>query len=112
MRDVFGIQIGIYAKYRIQSVVRLTDGLDMTRVVDWDVKPQNKPTKIIELWPLVAYRYMSALVLVLLDCKVQCLYLGTVFLRYIGYLNFINDLIKHVLLQSLVHAQPLNCLNC
>ena len=28
---------------------------------------------------LVAYRHMSALVLVLLECKVQCLYLGTVF---------------------------------
>ena len=25
-------------------MVRLTDGLDMTIVVDWDVKPQN-PTK-------------------------------------------------------------------
>ena len=42
-----------------------------------------------------------------------CLYNKTKnsFLRYIGYLNFINDLIKHVLLQILVHAQPLNCLN-
>ena len=26
--------------------------------------------------------------------------------HYIGYLNFINDLIKHVLLQIPVHAQP------
>ena len=34
------------------------------------------------------------------------------FLRFIGYLNSINDLIKHVLLQIPVHAQPLNCLNC
>ena len=29
-----------------------------------------------------------------------------------GYLNFINDLIKHISLKILVHAQPLNCLNC
>ena len=28
-------------------MVRLTDRLDMTIVVDWDVKPQNKQTVIV-----------------------------------------------------------------
>ena len=31
----------------MKSVVRLTDCLDMTRVIDWDVKPQNKQTETI-----------------------------------------------------------------
>ena len=31
----------------MKSVVRLTDCLDMTVVVDWDVKPQNKQTETI-----------------------------------------------------------------
>ena len=32
-----------------KSVVRLTDRLDMTIIVDWDVKQQNKQTKIVTL---------------------------------------------------------------
>ena len=36
----------------------------------------------------------------------------TVFLRYIGYRNFINDLIKHVSLLILVHVRLLFCPNC
>ena len=32
-----------------KSVVRLTDRLDMTIVVDWDVKPQNKQNAILRL---------------------------------------------------------------
>ena len=34
------------------------------------------------------------------------------FLRYIGYRNFINDLIKHVSLLILVHVRLLFCPNC
>ena len=34
------------------------------------------------------------------------------FLRYVGYLNFINDHRNHVLLQTPVHARLLICLNC
>ena len=34
------------------------------------------------------------------------------FLHYIGYRNFINYLIKHVLLLILVHVRLLFCLNC
>ena len=33
-------------------------------------------------------------------------------LRYIGYRNFINDLIKHVSLLHLVHVRLLFCPNC
>ena len=36
----------------------------------------------------------------------------TDFLRYIGYQNFINDLIKHVSLLILVHVRLLFCPNC
>ena len=36
----------------------------------------------------------------------------TDFLCYIGYRNFINDLIKHVLLLILVHVRLLFCSNC
>ena len=36
----------------------------------------------------------------------------TDFLRYIGYRNFIKDLIKHVLLLILVHVRLLFCPNC
>ena len=36
----------------------------------------------------------------------------TDFLRYIGYRNFINDLIKHVSLLILVHVRLLFCPNC
>ena len=36
----------------------------------------------------------------------------TDFLRYIGYRNFINDLIKHVSLLGLVHVRLLFCSNC
>ena len=35
-----------------KRVVRLINRLDMTIVVDWNVKPQNKTTKTIELRPL------------------------------------------------------------
>ena len=34
------------------------------------------------------------------------------FLRYTGYLNFINGPINRVLLPILVHVQPLSCLLC
>ena len=36
----------------------------------------------------------------------------TDFLRYICYRNFINDLIKHVSLQTVVHIRLLVCTNC
>ena len=36
----------------------------------------------------------------------------TDFLHYIGYRNFINDLIKHVSLLILVHVRLLFCPNC
>ena len=36
----------------------------------------------------------------------------THFLRHIGYRNLINDLIKHVSLQILVHVRLLFCPNC
>ena len=41
-----------------------------------------------------------------------CLLMRTIasFLRYTGYLNFINDPISHVLLLILVHVQLLSCL--
>ena len=34
------------------------------------------------------------------------------FLRYIGYRNCLNDFIKHVLLQILVHIRLIFCPNC
>ena len=44
--------------------------------------------------------------------SLYCLLMRTIasFLRYTGYLNFINDPISHVLLLILVHVQLLNCL--
>ena len=41
----------------------------------------------------------------------SCLLIRTIasFLRYTGYLNFINDLINRVLLLILVHVQLLSC---
>ena len=36
-----------------KGVVRLTDRLDMTIAVDWDVKPQTEQTKQkLETWPI------------------------------------------------------------
>ena len=36
-----------------KGVVRLTDCLDMTIAVDWDVKPQTEQTKQkLETWPI------------------------------------------------------------
>ena len=32
-----------------KSVVRLTDHLNMTIAVDWDIKPQTKVSKTVEL---------------------------------------------------------------
>ena len=32
-------------------MVRLTDHLDMTIVLDWDVKPQNKQTRLTLILP-------------------------------------------------------------
>ena len=55
------------------SVVRLTDGLDMTRFVDWDVKPPNKPVKTIE------FRYFGRLPPYVSACDgSECLYLSPV----------------------------------
>ena len=34
----------------MNSVVRLTDRLDMTKVVDWDVKPQIKQNKNLNIF--------------------------------------------------------------
>ena len=41
-----------------------------------------------------------------------CLLMGIIasFLRYTGYLNFINDLISHVLFQIQVHVLQPSCL--
>ena len=46
-----------YGSLPRNSVVRLTDRLDMTIIVDWDVKPQiNRPTNILKQFlPLKNY---------------------------------------------------------
>ena len=48
---------------------------------------------------------------VLIPFKIE-LPTSSVDLLPIGYLNFINDHINHVLLQTPVHARLLYCLNC
>ena len=41
------VDVHLILVYRVGRVVRLTDCLDMTIVVDWDIKPQIKPTKLL-----------------------------------------------------------------
>ena len=54
----------VYISLHRKSVVRLTDRLDMTIVVDWDVKPQMKQTNtqkdhspLTELLPLIIEKF-------------------------------------------------------
>ena len=42
-----------------KSVIRLTDHLNMTVIVDWDVKPQNKTTTKTERNSLCLFMLMS-----------------------------------------------------
>ena len=53
-------------------------------------------------------------ILSILLLSLQCVLMKnkTYVLRYIGYRNFINDLIKHVSLLILVHVRLLFCSNC
>ena len=44
-KDVHLVLVNCLGSLPRNIVVRLTDCLDMTIVVDWDVKPQNKQTK-------------------------------------------------------------------
>ena len=62
-------------------------------------------TGLMRRLSLIGIDYISQL-------SLGCLLMRTIasFLRYTGYLNFINDPISHVLLLILVHVQLLNCL--
>ena len=61
---------------------------------------------------LVNMLYLSINLKPGLQLMLGCLLMRTIasFLRYTGYLNFINGPIRRVLLPIIVHVEPLSCL--